>query len=358
MTKLTKLKIYFNIINQYNVLLKIRKGKKMKRKIIKIGIIGFGNVGKGVLRAIEKNQDMELIAIFTRRPGVVYDEVKGGIFVFETEQAFSDSGFRVDVAILCGGSKEDLPVQGPRFAQRFNTVDSFDTHADIPSYFNTMNASSKGADKVSIVSAGWDPGIFSAERVLGLAFLPFNKRYTFWGKGVSQGHSDAARKVEGVEDARQYTLPIEDALTTVRSGETPDFIKRQMHRRLVYVVSKDGADLDKIKKDIVSIPNYFDEYETEVIFIKKEEMAEKHSKYFHGGFVLASGATGDGNKQILEYRCQLESNPEFTGSVLVACARAAFRLNKEKRQGAFTMLDIPPCYLSPHSSDFLRENFM
>jgi len=328
------------------------------RKIIRIGIVGFGNIGKGVLKAVEKNQDMELIAIFTRRPMVVNDEAGGGIFVFETEQAFSDSGSRVDVAILCGGSKEDLPVQGPKFAQRFNTVDSFDTHANIPSYFRTMNACSKGAGKVSVISAGWDPGIFSLQRVLGYAFLPFNKTYTFWGKGVSQGHSDAARKVEGVKDARQYTLPVEDALAMVREGKTPDFTKRQMHRRVVYVVPEKDADLDDIKDVIVLMPKYFDEYETKVIFISEEEMAEKHSNYPHGGFVLASGVTGDGNKQILEYKCQLESNPEFTGSVLVACARAAFRLNKARKSGAFTMLDIPPCYLSPHSSDFLRKNFM
>ncbi len=328
------------------------------KRIIRIGIVGFGNVGKGVLRAVENNQDMELTAIFTRRPRVVHDEVGGGIFVFEIEQAFSNPGSRVDVAILCGGSKEDLPIQGPKFAQRFNTVDSFDTHADIPDYFKRMNASSTGGNKVSIISAGWDPGIFSVQRVLGRAFLPFNKTYTFWGKGVSQGHSDAVRKVAGVVDARQYTIPLEDALALVRKGKTPNFTKRQMHKRVVCVVPKKGADLDKIREDIVLMPKYFDEYETEVIFINKEGMAEKHSNYPHAGFVLASGVTGDGNKQILKYRCQLESNPEFTGSVLVACARAAFKLNKVGRVGAVTMLDIPPCYLSPHSSIFLRENFM
>lgn len=326
-------------------------------KIIRIGIIGFGNVGKGVLKAIEKNSDMELIAIFTRRPKVVRNEVKG-IFVFEVEQAFYNSGARVDVAILCGGSKEDLPVQGPKFAQRFNTVDSFDTHADIPDHFNIMNLSSEEGGNVSIISAGWDPGIFSLEKVLGNSFLPDSKAYSFWGKGVSQGHSDAARKVVGVADARQYTIPIKNALEAVKKGETPDFTKRQMHERVVYVVSEENADLDKIEKDIASMPDYFDEYETEVIFISKEEMARNHNKYSHGGFVLTSGKTGDGNKQILEYKCQLENNPEFTGGVLVACARAAFRLNKIGKRGAFTMLDIPPCYLSPYSSDVLREKFM
>jgi len=326
-------------------------------KMIKIGIIGFGNIGRGVLKAIRKNPDMELTAIFTRRPKVVRNEASNE-FVFAMERAFGHQGSSLDVAILCGGSKEDLPVQGPKFAQRFSTVDSFDTHADIPNYFDSMDISSSEGNNVSIVSAGWDPGIFSVQRVLGDAFLPKNKTYTFWGRGVSQGHSDAARKVAGVVDARQYTIPMEDALAMVRQGKTPNFTKKQMHKRFVCVVAEDGADLDKIKQDIVSMPDYFDEYETEVIFITKEEMAEKHSNYPHAGFVLASGVTGDGNKQILEYKCQLESNPEFTGSVLVACARAAFKLGRVGRKGAFTMLDIPPSFFSPHSSNYLIENFM
>lgn len=288
---------------------------------------------------------------------MVHDEV-GNEFVFGIEQAFGNSGSRVDVAILCGGSKEDLPAQGPKFARRFSTVDSFDTHADIPNYFDSMDISSSEGNNVSIVSAGWDPGIFSMQRVLGDAFLPENKTYTFLGKGVSQGHSDAARKVPGVVDARQYTIPMEDALAMVRQGKTPNFTKRQMHKRFVCVVAEDHADLDKIEEDIVSMPDYYDEYETEVIFVTKEEMAEKHSSYPHAGFVLVSGKTGDGNKQILEYKCQLESNPEFTGSVLVACARAAFKLSKIGRKGAFTMLDIPPRYLSPHSLTALLEKFM
>lgn len=325
--------------------------------MIRIGIVGFGNVGRGVLKAIGRNPDMELIAIFTRRPEEVYDEV-GSEFVFGTEQAFGASGSRVDVAILCGGSRRDLPVQGPKFAQRFNAVDSFDTHDDIPNQFDLMNISSQEGGNVSVISGGLDPGIFSVQKVLGDAFLPDNKTYTFWGKGVSQGHSNEARKVIGVADARQYTIPMEDALAAVREGKMPDFTKRQMHRRVVYVVAEKGADLDKIQEDIVSMPDYFNEYETKVSFISKEEMAEEHSSYPHAGFVLASGETGDGNKQILEYKCQLESNPEFTGSVLVACARAAFKLNRVGRRGAFTMLDIPPSYFSRHSSSFLRENFM
>ncbi len=326
--------------------------------MIEVGIVGFGNVGRGVFKAVEKNSDMEVGAIFTRRPDVVRKELKG-VFVFDTEQAFYTPGARIDVMILCGGSKEDLPVQGPKFAQKFNTVDSFDTHDDIPDYFEAMKLCSEEGNNVSVISAGWDPGIFSLERVFGDAFLPLdNKTYTFWGKGVSQGHSDAARKVNGVADARQYTIPLENSLEKVRKGESPTFTKRQMHKRLVYVVPEEDADLESIEKSIVLMPNYFNEYDTEVVFISKEEMKKSHSDYTHGGFVLTSGETGEGNNQILEYKCHLENNPEFTGSVLAACARAASKLNRVGRRGAFTMLDIPPCYLSPHSSSFLRKKFM
>lgn len=258
---------------------------------------------------------------------------------------------------MCGGSKEDTPIQGPLFARKFNTVDSFDTHADIPRYFKKMDSIGRKNKHVSIISAGWDPGIFSLERVLGDAFLPDNKSYTFWGPGVSQGHSDAARKVEGVIDARQYTLPLDNALIAVRNGETPDFSKREMHKRLVYVLVEEGADRKRIRKEIVEMPNYYAEYNTEVKFITKEEMLKSHSGLPHGGFVLTSGLTGK-SKQILEYQCKLESNPDFTGSVLVACARAAFRLQQLGHNGAFTMLDIPPALFSPHSGDVLRSRFM
>jgi len=322
---------------------------------INIALVGYGNVGRGVEEALKLNADTELVAVLTRRPEQVRNELND-VPVFHIEEDPED--IQVDVAILCGGSKEDIPIQGPKFAERFNTVDSFDTHAEIPSYFQKMDSIAKEHGHVHIISAGWDPGIFSLMRVLGDAFLPQSKQYTFWGRGVSQGHSDAARKVEGVRDARAYTIPIEQAVQRVRTGEGPEFTKREMHKRMVYVVAEEGSDTERIRREIVAMPHYYDEYDTEVLFISKEDMRKNHSKLPHGGFVLTSGVTGEGNKQILEYRCQLESNPEFTANVLVACARAAYRLSKEGRKGAFTMLDIPPGYLSPHSEETLRKSFV
>ncbi len=324
---------------------------------IKIAMVGYGNVGRGVEKATKINADTELVAVLTRRPEQVRKEIKD-VPVFHSEEYPLPEDILIDVAILCGGSREDIPVQGPKFAKRFNTVDSFDTHAAIPNYFQRMDSIAKESRNVHIISAGWDPGIFSLERVLADSFLPQSKHYTFWGKGVSQGHSDAARKVTGVLDARAYTIPIEDAVRRVRTGEAPELTKREMHKRLVYVVAEEGADRERIRGEIVTMPQYYGEYDTEVVFISKEEMAENHAKLPHGGFVLTSGLTGVGNTQILEYRCQLESNPEFTANVLVACARAAYRLKKEGRRGAFTLLDIPPRYLSPHSVETLRKNFM
>lgn len=331
-----------------------RKDSTLKK--INIAIAGYGNVGKGVEKAVKLNADTELAAVFTRRPEQVRKAVTG-VSVLTFEDPVPDD-IQIDVLILCGGSKEDIPVQGPEFAKRFNTVDSFDTHADIPGYFRKMDSIAKEHGHVQIISTGWDPGIFSLMRVLGDAFLPQGKQYTFWGKGVSQGHSDAARKVEGVRDARSYTIPIEDAMQRVRNGETQEFTKRGMHKRLVYVVAEEGADREKIRTGIVTMPHYFDEYATEVEFISKEEMAQEHSNLPHGGFVFASGVTGQGNRQMLEFRCQLESNPEFTANVLVACARAAHRLNEEGQTGAFTLPDIPPRYLSPHSAETLRKSFV
>ncbi|MDD5082524.1 MAG: diaminopimelate dehydrogenase [Dehalococcoidales bacterium] len=325
--------------------------------MINIAIIGYGNIGHGVAAALKRNSDMRLAAILSRRPEQVKKEVKDTP-VLNSERFTLPPDISIDVAILGGGSKEDLPVQGPLFARRFCTVDSFDTHADIPAYFQRMDAATKECGNVAIISAGWDPGIFSLERVLGDAFLPGSQRFTFWGPGVSQGHSDAARKVSGVLDARQYTIPIESAIQQVRSGQTPSLSKREMHKRVVYVVAQAGADREKIRQEISRMPNYYDEYDTEVIFISAEQMAREHATYPHGGFVLTSGTTGTGNKQLTEYRCQLASNPEFTASVLVTCARAAFRLKAEGRRGAFTMLDIPPALLSPQSNDVLRRNFM
>ncbi len=324
--------------------------------MINIAIAGYGNVGRGVSHAIKNNPDMKLIAVFSRRPEVVQKEISG-VPVLKIDKDASKPSLAIDVVILCGGSKEDVPVQGPLFARWYSTVDSFDTHADIPDYYRKMDAVAKENGNVSIISAGWDPGIFSLERVLGDAFLTGGKGYTFWGPGVSQGHSDAARTIEGVSDARSYTHPIETALKQVRAGQTPDFAKREMHKRVVYVVAADGADKDKIRKAITGMPNYFADYDTEVNFINREQMAKEHSAYPHGGFVLTSGQTGKKNKQIIEYRCQLASNPEFTGSVLVACARAAYRLKGAGHRGAFTMPDIPPALYSPHSGEILRSKY-
>ena len=324
--------------------------------MINIAIVGYGNVGRGVSNAIENNADMKLAAAFSRRPDNVKKEI-GAVPVFKIEKGALPPDVPVDVAILCGGSKEDIPVQGPLFARWYSTVDSFDTHANIPDYFGRMDVLAREKGNIAVISAGWDPGIFSLERVLGNAFLPSSKNYTFWGIGVSQGHSDAARKVKGVIDARSYTHPIEAAIQQVRSGKTPAFTKREMHKRVVYVAAEDGADKEKIRRAITGMPNYFSDYDTEVIFITKEKMAKEHAAYPHGGFVMTSGETGKKNKQIIEYRCHLASNPGFTGSVLVACARAAYRLKKAGQRGAFTMLDIPPALYSPHSADTLRSQY-
>ncbi len=325
--------------------------------MIKVAIAGYGNIGRGVRGALERVTDMELVAVFTRRPEQVKKEIEDTP-VFHSESYSLPGDTQIDVVILCGGSKEDIPVQGPAFARVFNTVDSFDTHADIPGYFQRMDSIAREYGHASIISAGWDPGIFSLERVLGDAFLPGSKGYTFWGRGVSQGHSDAARKVKGVVDARQYTIPIEGAIQQVRSGGTPDFSRKEMHKRLVYIVAEDGADREEITREIVEMPNYYAEYDTEVIFISREEMETEHVAFPHGGFVLTSGLTGTSSRQILEYKCQLDSNPEFTASILAACARAAFRLHGTGYRGAFTILDFPPGLLSPHSSDSLRSRFV
>lgn len=324
--------------------------------MINLAIVGYGNVGRGVKDAIQQNPDMKLAAAFSRRPEAVKKEISG-VPVFKIGKDALQPDVPIDVAILCGGSKEDVPVQGPLFARWYSTVDSFDTHASIPDYFRKMDGVAKERGHVAIISAGWDPGIFSLERVLGDAFLPGGKNYTFWGIGVSQGHSDAARTVEGVSDARSYTHPIDAAIQQVRSGKTPSFTRRQMHKRVVYVVAKEGADGKKIRKAITGMPNYFSDYDTEVVFITKEQMAKEHAAYPHGGFVMTSGETERGNKQLLEYRCQLASNPGFTGSVLVACARAAYRLKQAGQKGAFTMLDIPPALYSPHTPETLRGQY-
>ncbi len=325
--------------------------------MINLGIIGYGNLGRGVKEAIGKNSDMKLCAVLSRRPEIIQKEL-GDIPVFSSKDYIIAGDMKIDVMILCGGSKEDIPVQGPLFAKDFSTVDSFDMHADVPLHFEKMDNIARSSGNVSIISAGWDPGIFSVERVLGLSFLSQSNVYSFWGRGVSQGHSDAARRVNGVIDARQYTIPVKNTLEGIRKGDTPELSKKQMHKRLVYVVAENPSEHERIRKEIIEIPNYFADYDTEVIFISAEEMKKSHSELPHGGFVLTSAKTGDNHKQIIEYRLQLGSNPEFTGSVLVACARAAFRLKQTGHAGAFTMLDIPPALYSPLSGNELRQKYV
>jgi diaminopimelate dehydrogenase len=327
-------------------------------KTIRIAIVGLGNVGRGVLAAVGRNPDMSLAGIISRDPERARRQApRARVFALSDEKGWS-SKLKADVAILCGGSAVDLPAQGPYFARFYNTVDSFDTHHDIPAYWAKMNRVAKRAGRAAIISTGWDPGIFSLERVLADAFVPGATHYTFWGRGVSQGHSDAARHVAGVKDARQYTIPVEKALERVRSGASPALSTRDKHRRLVYVVAEEGADRKRIARDIAEMPNYYADYDTDVVFIDESEMKRSHSTFPHAGFVIASGTTGEGHKALAEYRCQWESNPEATGNILVAHARAAVRMAKEKRSGAFTILDIPASYLSPRTAVELRESYM
>lgn len=312
---------------------------------IGIGIVGYGNIGRAVEMAVAQNPDMEVAGIFTRRdPGSVipkYDTSK----VHDIEKAESFKG-KIDVAILCGGSATDLPEQGPLFASIFNTVDSFDTHARIPEYFASVDRAAKQAGTTSIISTGWDPGLFSLMRVMGESVLPDGASYTFWGPGLSQGHSDAIRRITGVVDARQYTIPIDGAVDRVRAGEQSSLTAREKHWRDCYVVAADGADQEKIRREITEMPHYFDEYDTKVTFISLEEMKEKHATMPHGGFVVRTGVDDAGNKSVYEFSLKLESNPGFTASVLVAYARAAYRLSREGQTGAKTVFDIAPAYLS------------
>ncbi len=319
---------------------------------IRIGIIGYGNVGKAVEQAIEQNPDMALFGIFSRRdPAAVISAGKGRLFHIEEAKAHVDD---IDVAILCGGSATDLPAQGPEFAKLFNTVDSYDTHARIPEYFAAVDLAAKTTGKTAVISTGWDPGLFSLMRVIEEAVLPNGRAYTFWGPGVSQGHSDAIRRVEGVADARQYTVPIESAVERVRAGEAPELTTREKHLRDCYVVAREGANLEKIEETIKSMPYYFDEYDTKITFISAEEMAANHSAMPHGGFVMRTGKTGDDARQGIEFALKLGSNPGFTAAVLIAYARAAYRLNREGRVGAHTVFDIAPGYLSLRSAEELR----
>lgn len=325
----------------------------------RIGILGYGNLGRGVECAIRQNEDMELVVVFTRRdPSTVSILTKTATVCNIAEAA--DWKDKIDVMILCGGSATDLPEQTPEFAKLFNVVDSFDTHAKIPEHFANVDKEAKANGTVGIISVGWDPGMFSLNRLYAGAILPEGKDYTFWGKGVSQGHSDAIRRIEGVKNAKQYTIPVEAALDAVRSGENPEFTTRQKHTRECFVVLEEGADADKVEEEIKTMPNYFADYDTTVHFISEEELMANHSGIPHGGFVLRSGVTGweKENKHLIEYSLKLDSNPEFTSGVLVAYARAAHKLSTEGQSGCKTVFDIAPAYLSPKTGAELRKEML
>ncbi|WP_122791165.1 diaminopimelate dehydrogenase [Intestinibacillus sp. Marseille-P6563] len=324
---------------------------------IRIGILGYGNLGRGVEAAIHQNPDMELKAVFTRRAPEALHIATEGTKVLHVDQAESMKD-EIDVLMICGGSATDLPEQTPKYAAMFNVIDSFDTHARIPEHFANVDAAAKKAGKVGIISCGWDPGMFSLNRLYASCILPEGNDYTFWGRGVSQGHSDAVRRIEGVKDARQYTVPVPAALEAVRAGKNPELTTREKHTREVYVVAEEGADLARIEKEIKEMPNYFSDYDTTVHFIDADTLAREHAGLPHGGFVIRSGQTHGGNKHIIEYSLQLDSNPEFTGSVLVAYARAAYRMAKEGMSGAKTVFDIAPAYLSAQSGEELRAHML
>jgi diaminopimelate dehydrogenase len=323
---------------------------------IKIAINGYGNIGRGVEKAIAQNDDMELCAIFTRRDPDSIQTKSPHVKVYHVDDApsFQD---KIDVMILCGGSATDLPEIGPQFAKMFNTIDSFDTHAKIPQYFQEMDAAAKANDHLSIISVGWDPGTFSLNRLFGQAFLPQGTTHTFWGKGVSQGHSDAVRRVAGVKNAIQYTIPEKSAMEAARKGIDTELTPRQKHTRECFVVAEEGADLARIEHDIKTMPNYFADYDTTVHFITEEELKKNHSRMPHGGCVIRSGHTGE-NHHMIEYTIELDSNPEFTASILVCYARAAYRLSKEGQFGAKTVFDIAPAYLSALSKEELLKTLL
>ena len=326
---------------------------------IKIGILGYGNLARGVESAIRQNDDLELVAVFTRRDPKTVTIKTAGVPVDSVDNIESYVG-KIDVLVLAGGSATDLPEQTPKYAKLFNVIDSFDTHARIPEHFANVDKSAKETNHVGIISMGWDPGMFSLLRMVSTAVLPEGENYTFWGRGVSQGHSDAIRRIDGVLDARQYTVPIESAVERVRSGENPELTTREKHLRECYVVAEEGADLARIEKEIKEMPNYFADYDTTVTFITEEELKKNHSGLPHGGFVLRSGVTGlnKEHKHIIEYKLTLDSNPEFTGSVIAAYARAAYKLAKEGSFGAKTVFDIAPAYISPLSGEELRKNLL
>lgn len=324
---------------------------------MKIAITGYGNLGRGVERAIRKCEDMELFAVFTRRSPETVTLETPDVPVYSLSDALKYKN-EIDVMIICGGSATDLPVMTPDLAKSFNVIDSFDTHAAISSHFANCDKTAREGKKVAVISVGWDPGMFSVNRLYSSAVLPDGNDYTFWGRGVSQGHSDAIRRIEGVADARQYTVPVEAAVEAVRSGSNPELTTRQKHLRECYVVAKEGADLSKIKNEIKTMPNYFADYDTTVTFISADEMKEKHSALPHGGSVIRSGETSDGVKSTIEYKLKLDSNPEFTASVLCAFARAAYRLSSKGESGCYTIFDIAPSLLSPLPHDELLAHML
>ncbi len=326
---------------------------------IKIAILGYGNLGRGVESAVRQNPDTELVAVFTRRnPESISIATKSAV-VANVADIDKFKG-KIDVLILCGGSATDLPVQTPEFAKSFNVIDSFDTHAKIPQHFANVDAAAKQGGKIALISIGWDPGLFSLNRLYANAILPEGKDYTFWGKGVSQGHSDAVRRIKGVKNAKQYTIPVESALNAVRNGDNPELTTRQKHTRECFVVLEEGADAARIENEIKTMPNYFSDYDTTVHFISEDEFNANHAGIPHGGMVFRTGKTGlnKEHKHIIEYSLKLDSNPEFTSCVLVAYARAAFRLANEGATGCRTIFDIPPAYLSPKSGEELRASLL
>lgn len=326
---------------------------------IRIGILGYGNLGRGVECAVKQNPDMELKAVFTRRDPETVKILTESAKVYRAEEAESLKD-EIDVLILCGGSATDLPQQTPAFAKWFNVVDSFDTHANIPHHFEAVDKAASESGHVGIISVGWDPGMFSLNRLYATAILPEGSNYTFWGKGVSQGHSDAIRRIAGVKDARQYTIPVESALEAVRNGENPELTTRQKHTRECFVVVEEGANLAAIEQEIKTMKNYFDEYDTTVHFISQEELDRDHKGLPHGGFVFRSGKTGweKEHSHVIEYRLKLDSNPEFTSSVIVAYARAAYKMSKEGQKGCRTVFDVAPAYLSSESPADLRKKYL
>ena len=327
--------------------------------VVRIGILGYGNLGRGIECAIRQNQDMELVAVFTRRDPQQVKIQTEGVSVYKVDQIaeFQD---KIDVLMLCGGSATDLPKQTPEYAKYFNVIDSFDTHANIPQHFADVDEVAKANGHVAMISVGWDPGMFSLNRLYAASILPEGKDYTFWGKGVSQGHSDAIRRVKGVKDGKQYTIPVDAALEAVRSGSNPELTTRQKHTRECFVVAEEGADLAQIEHDIKTMPNYFSDYDTTVHFISEEELKRDHSGIPHGGFVIRSGKTGlnKEHNHIIEYSLKLDSNPEFTASVLVAYARAVYRMQQEGMKGCKTVFDVAPAYLSPMSGEELRAHLL